>query len=264
MKRARYPFLNSITFIITIFTNYWVNSNAYTGKSVGEISNQYESLITPASYTFSIWGVIYLAIAIFIGYQWYIAKTGKGIELLQLTSFWLALANIVNAFWVIAWTNDLIGLSVVLILILLLCLSMLVIRLNLECWNAPIRTIALVWWPISIYLGWVILATLANLSAFFVSIGWKGEQYGETLWAIQIIFIAVIIYVLLIFYRNMRESAIIAIWGFIGISVKQWGENELVVYSCLAAALILLITIGIHGYKNRKTNPFYKFLTWDF
>lgn len=264
MKRARYPFLNSITFIITIFVNYWVNSSAYSGESIGEISAKYENLITPAPYTFSIWGVIYLGIAVFIAYQWYIAKSGKGIEMLQLCSFWLALANILNAFWVIAWTNDLIGLSVILIIALLLSLIMISIRLNLECWEAPIRTIVLVWWPITIYLGWIILATLTNISAYFISEGWKGEQFGETMWAIQMIFIAVVIYVLLIYYRNMREAAIVGIWGLTGIAIKQYNEHPIVMYTCIAAILILLISAGIHGYKNRKQNPFYKFLTWDF
>lgn len=263
MKRARYPFLNSITFILSIFINYWVNTDAYKGKSVGEISNQYDSLITPAPYTFSIWGIIYLSITAFIVYQWYIAKTGKGIETLQLTGFWLALANILNTFWIIAWTHNYIGLSVFLIIGLLLCLIMLTVRLNLECWDAPIRTIVLVWWPITIYLGWVVLATVANFAAFFISMGWKGEHLGETIWAMQMIFIAVIIYVLLIYYRNMREAALVGIWGFTGILMKQWGQNELVAYSSIAAIIILLISAAIHGYKNRNKNPFYKFFTWN-
>ncbi len=247
--------LNTITLSGTLFVNYWVNSGAFNGKTVGDISAQYENLFTPADYAFVIWGFIYLWLLAFVGYQWYAWFKRKDDEALQKTGIWFMLANIANASWVIAWMSEMTGLSVIIMLVLLFSLIQLVLRLNLERWDAPFFTIAFVWWPICWYIGWIILATVANISAYLTSISWNGAPFSEPTWAIIMIIAATIIYLLLTFRRNMREASLVGIWGLAAIAYKQWEIHPGIVYAAIGAAIILFLTSAYHGYQNRATAP---------
>ncbi|HKL34226.1 MAG TPA: hypothetical protein VJ919_16920, partial [Tangfeifania sp.] len=188
-------------------------------------------------------------------FAWF--KRKEDTELKQ-TGWWFALGNIANGLWIAAWLNEQMGLSVLLILVLLFSLIMLTIRLRLEIWDAPVRIIAFVWWPVCIYLGWIIVASVANISVFLVSTGWQGGFISAKIWTIIMIGIATVIYLILIKTRNMREAAVVGIWALAAIAVKQWQVNPEIVIAALAASAILFVAISVHGFKNRKTSPFEK------
>ena len=174
MGRYTLPFLNTLTLLLTLAVNYLNVAGLIGGIPVGEMSDRYPTLVTPAGYAFSIWGLIYLLLLAFVGYQWYLVAKEKDTTPIRQTGIWLIVANLLNAAWILAWTNDYTGLSVLVMLGLLSTLVVLAVRLRLELWDAPFKTIALVWWPITIYLGWIVVATVANVSAWLVSTGWEG------------------------------------------------------------------------------------------
>jgi hypothetical protein len=60
--------LNVIGFVATMAINALGSSGIITGQAVGEISDNYPTLITPAGYAFSIWGIIYTFLAVFVVY----------------------------------------------------------------------------------------------------------------------------------------------------------------------------------------------------
>ena len=249
---------NTLTLAGTLFINYYVGSGSYADTTVGEVSAQYPTLITPAGYAFSIWGLIYLLLIAFVLYQWVAWRKGRNEESLQRAGIWISLANIANACWVLAWVNGYLGLSVLIIFFLLFCLISLVKRLELEVWDAPLRIIFFVWWPICIYTGWIILATVTNVAVYLSSKGWfEGILSGE-LWAIIMIIIASLIYLWLTYARNMREAAIVGAWGFFAIGVKQWEASGSVGITAFIAAGVLLAYAGYHGYQNRGTSPIVK------
>jgi hypothetical protein len=239
-------------------------SEVFNGTTVGEVSAKYETLFTPAGYAFAIWGIIYLLLILFVTYQWFVWFKRKEDRELKQISWWFAVGNLANGLWVVAWLNEQMGLSVLLILILLFSLIQLTIRLRLEIWDAPLRIIAFVWWPVCIYLGWVIVATVANISVFLVSIGWQGGFLQEQVWTIIMIVAATTIYLLLIKTRNMREAAVVGIWALVAIAVKQWQLNIEIVIAALTASAILFVTVAVHGFRNRKTSPFEKLKRGEF
>ena len=59
-------YLNLIAFVFMITMNYLANALPLNGKTTGQLSDQYPNLFTPAGITFSIWGVIYLLLLVFI------------------------------------------------------------------------------------------------------------------------------------------------------------------------------------------------------
>jgi hypothetical protein len=258
MKQMAYLLLNTFTLIFALVMNYLSGTGAFDGKTVGEVSALYENLFTPAGYAFAIWGLIYLLLIAFTGFQWYNWLKNQQDHELNKTGFWFTLANISNGLWIYAWLNSFLGISILLMLLLLISLIVLAFQLRLEIWDAPLRIIVFVWWPISIYLGWITVATVANFSAYFVSIGWDGGFFSEITWTIIMIIVATIIYMLLIYFRNMREAVIVGVWALVAIAVKQWELNTGIVYAAITASAILFLYVAIHGFKNRKTSPLLK------
>ena len=249
---------NTLSLIFALALNGLAGSAVFNGKTVGEISARYDTLIAPAGYAFAIWGVIYLLLLLFVGYQWYAWLRNREDTALKQTGIWFTLGNIANGLWIAAWLNECLGISVLLIFILLFSLIMLTLKLRLEIWDAPLQTIGFVWWPICIYLGWIVVASVANVAAYLVSLNWQGGLLSPPTWTVIMIAIAAVIYLLLILKRNMREAALVGVWAFIAIAVRQWAVHDEIVYAALAGAGVLLIVVSWHGYKNRATSPFKK------
>jgi hypothetical protein len=175
---------------------------------------------------------------------------------LKQTGIWFALSSFANGTWIVAWLYGNVGISVVLMLVLLVSLIVLTVRLRLEIWDAPKRTIFFVWWPICVYLGWIIVASVANIAAFLVSINWQGAYMGAEAWTVTMIVAAAIIYLLLIYFRNLREAALVGIWALVAIAVKQWQMQPAIVAAAIAAAVVLFVAIAYNAYKNRAPSQF--------
>lgn len=252
--------INTLTFIFTLVLNYVYGSGTRGKQTVGEISDLYPTLITPAGYAFAIWGVIYLMLLGFLVYQWIGFFKNNNQESLYPSGIWFAASNIFNGLWIILWTNLALGWSVLVICALLFSLIQLVIRLKLEIWDAPLRIIFFVWWPITIYIGWVILATTLNISVWLQSTAWLDNTINPEILSAFVLAVATGIYAYLTFTRNLRESALVGVWGTCAIAVDQWGNNETIANAALVSAIILFLIAGYHFSKNRKTSPIGKLL----
>ena len=170
------------------------------------------------------------------------------------SGIWFSLTNVFNGLWIVVWTGELLELSVLVIFLLLFCLIQLVLKLGLEMWDAPKRIIFFVWWPICIYTGWIILASVVNAAVLIKYAGLLEELLNETAWTIIIIMVAVLIYLWLIFARNMREAALVGAWGIAAIAYRHWETADTLALAALAAAIILFAASSFHAYKNRKNS----------
>jgi hypothetical protein len=254
MKQFGLLIANTLSLAFALVLNGLAGSGVFGGRSVGDVSARYETLITPAGYAFAIWGLIYLLLILFVAYQWVAwLKNGKDTALKQ-TGLWFALGNIANGLWIVVWLNEYMALSTVLIFLLLVSLVVLTFRLRLEIWDAPVRTIAFVWWPITFYLGWIVAASVVNASVYLVSMDWQGGVLSPRTWAVVMIVVATAIYLLLVFARNMREAALVGVWALVAIAVGQGSAHPAIGTTALVAAGILLIVIAWHGYRNRSTS----------
>ncbi|AGC76043.1 hypothetical protein LX97_00717 [Nonlabens dokdonensis] len=277
MSKKTTSILNLVSVIILIAWNGYANTGNYNGKSVGELSAEYDNLFTPASYAFSIWGIIFLMLTVFGIYGVYVAFSKKHQEakkdyrsdFLLTTSPWFLAANIFCGLWVALWLDENIAASVVMMFGILFCLLICVRQLDMEIWDAPFPIIAFVWWPLCLYSGWISVATIANVAA------WLNGTYEiavETQVTITIVMITVafIINSLMIWMRNMREFALVGVWALVAIYVRfqssvdmiDVSSSSLISYTALGLAIALFIQTGIHGYRNVKTNPGKKFMEW--
>lgn len=254
---------NGIALISTIIINYLSNTGLLNNTTIGEVSNNYKSLFTPAGYTFSIWGIIYLLLLGFVIYQGRsLFVTVKTDDFVLKTGWWFMLSCLFNSLWVFAWIYEYTGWSCVFIFLLLAALLKIVVNNRMELDDQPFPIIAFVWWPFVIYSGWVTVASIANVSTYLVKIGWDGFGLSDVIWTSILISIAVLINVYVTWKRNMREFALVGAWALVGIAYANKMNHELIMYIAFVGATILVINAGVHGFKNRATNPLLKFKQW--
>lgn len=247
--------LNIGSFILMLGLNIASSSGWLNGVTVADISAQYQTLLTPADYAFSIWGLIYLLLIGFLWYQWKTHALGQDEHSLAPAGIWFSLSNLFNGLWIVAWVNSAIGLSLLLMIGLSACLIQLVLRLRLELWDAPVRIIYFVWWPICIYTGWITVALFLNLAAWLQAIFETPPIFSGNFWAIVALASLTTIYVFWTRLRNMREASFVAIWGFIAVAVNQWQASWIVSLFALMCCLILLTIAVQHALNNRATLP---------
>ena len=262
-KKKTLAILNTLSVILVLFVNFASQKFNFNNTTIAEISNRYDNLFTPAAYAFSIWGLIFLNLIIYSFYQIKrsFLSTKKSDFILQ-TGSWFLLSNLLNACWVIVFSYNLIGLSVVIMLGILFSLVQIIIRTQMERWNAPIGIIACVWWPICLYAGWISVATIANIATYLVKIQWHGWGITPTGWTLIMIAIVAILNLYLLISRNMREFVLVAVWALVAIFVKHQTTNPAIAYTAITIAVLLLIATATHGYQNKETNPFVKFKEW--
>lgn len=244
--------MNTFSLICMLFANYASTAGIFSNSSVADISHKYDTLFAPAGYAFIIWAFLFLLAIAFVVYQWMLLKKGDPQHYIKRTGIWFTVSNIANAGWLYLWTNEMIGWSVIVIFLLLLCLIILTIRLRLELDDEPVRNIFFVWWPITFYLGWIMVAVIACVSSWLVSQSWQAANLPEHIWTIIMIVIACLFYLLLIRKRNMREASLVGIWAFIAIAIRQWENNPDIAIAAIIASFILFIASAVHVYKNRK------------
>ncbi len=243
--------LNTVTLILMLFVNFASNTNVLSDHTVADISHKYDTLFAPAGYAFLVWFIIFLQAISFVVYQWVLLKKGDTKDFIKRAGIWFSLANIANAAWIYFWINEKTGWAAIIIFILLTSLIMLTKNLRLELDDEPVKNIFFVWWPVAIYLGWIMVASIACTASWLVSVQWNALGISQNIWTIILMAAACLLYILLIQKRNMRESAMIGVWAFVAIAVRQWNTHTGIVICALAFAGLLVILSAIHVYKNK-------------
>lgn len=212
--RSLYPLLSTITFIVTLMVNYG-SAFGWFGATQQDISNLYRNLLTPAGYTFSIWGIIYSLIILFLGYQFYLQHQNRyNSSLFNPLNFYFIISCVFNIMWNVSWVNNLIVFSTMWIFLLTIVLAfecIYILRKNFLTYSQLIPI------TFALYLGWLVIATITNVAAWLVHINWGMWGLPEHFWACLVyIFIAFLAGVLLYVVRNPIFNLPI-IWGLMGI-----------------------------------------------
>jgi len=231
--------INIMAFALTVLVNGLAGSTTILGgKLTAQISDANPTLITPAGYVFSIWGVIYILLGIFIVFQALPSQEGKDY---QKEIGWLfALSSLLNIVWLFLWQFEYLSLSVVVMFLLLATLIAIYLRLNIGKSKVSLREKLAVQVPFSVYLGWITIATIADVSVSLVSVKWDGFGISQETWATLIIVIALLITLLVVATRKDVAYGLVIIWALLGIAVKQSGNQNIVMTTKLTAVVIVI------------------------
>lgn len=223
--------LNFVALVIHVTLSYFTQFKLINQQDVGQVSDTYDSLFTPAGITFAIWGVIYTALLFFCIYHIRIAfkqeETYHANENVLRMGPWFILNNIGAACWLIVWTKGLIAASAGLIIFQLLALIIIHLRLNIHDPHSKTESKIFTQFPLSIYFGWLTIATIANISVYLLASGWKGFglDYSPIEWTRIMIGIAVFLTALVIFSRRNVFFGLVIVWALYGIILKRESLN---------------------------------------
>lgn len=258
---------NIIGVILTIIVNGLANILPIGGKYTAELSDNIPNLFVPAGITFAIWGIIYVLIilfAIFLAKDLFKKeKTTK--PFLEKISYFFILTCLVNIIWIFLWHYEQIILSLLAMLLLFISLLLIYLRLNIGLEKVTLKEKLFVHVPISVYLGWITVATIANVTAVLVTIGWDGFGVSEELWTIIVLIVATIITILVITKRKDFAYSAVIIWALIGIYLKRitddpnYGVQTQIAYTAIASIVVILIIATLSAFikypkKEVRTN----------
>lgn len=257
--------INALTFVGMLVVNILATSLPLNDMTTGELSDALPNLFVPIGLTFSIWGVIWLLLAVYLGFQIRTAFGGGGATsssadssqtgpyLPRVVGAWFPVNMVLNAGWIFAWHYQLVGLSVIIMFALLATLIAMFLRVDRAVTSAGGGRFARV--PISVYFGWITIATIANITAFLVSVDWGGFGIPETVWTVIVIAAGLAVTLaMLIRHRNIAFSAV-AVWAFAGIAAKRVAEGTpegpAVLVTAIIAALVVVVVAVITLVRGR-------------
>jgi len=206
------------------------------GRNTAQISDANPTLITPAGYVFSIWGVIYVLLGVFAVYQALSGQRGKNFQ--GRISWLFVVSCITNMVWLFLWQSLILVASTVMMFLLLSTLILIYLRLGVGKSKTTIREKLAVHLPFSVYLGWITIASIANVAVTLVSIGWAGFGISPTAWATLVVAVALVVSVLVLATRKDLAYALVIIWALVGIAAKQSGYPGIVTLTHAGVALV--------------------------
>ena len=231
--------VNVLAVIVMITINILANALPINGQNTGEISDRFQVFFVPAGYVFSIWGVIYIGLLAFAVYQALPAQREN--PRLRKIGYWFALSCLANSVWIFLWHYNLFPLSLVVMLVLLAAL--LVIYLRLDIGRTRVSTVER--WcvniPFSVYLGWITVATVANVTDVLYDLGWNGFGIAPETWAVIMLIIAAGLGVAMAVTRRDVAYLLVLVWAFAGIGVKQAAVPLVATTAWIVTALMIFM-----------------------
>lgn len=235
-------YLNLFLFTGMVVMNYLANALPLNGKTTGEISGAYPNLFTPAGVTFSIWGVIYILLLIFCVIQF----TTSHQAVITRIGWLFGFTCFFNALWIVAWHYERLPLSLILMLGLLVSL----IWINVFIRDLPDAFIKA---GFGIYLGWICIATVANVTALLVNYGWGGFGISGQTWAIIMILVGAVIVSLAIWRLENPFIGLAVVWAFAGIMIKRQDDNRAIFITAAVMMAVVAVVLMLSFFRRRLT-----------
>ncbi|GAB4243702.1 MAG: tryptophan-rich sensory protein [Ekhidna sp.] len=226
--------VNTFTLLAIISINALANILPINGVTTGEVSALYDNYFTPAGFTFSIWSVIYLGLVVFVVYQF----TSRNFNAESLGYLFL-INGLANVSWIVVWHYGYLILSVLIMGVLLFSL----IKIN-EAASSASRFVRL---PFQIYLGWVCVATVANIA---VCLKYLNVDFpvDEIIFGGAMVVIAGSIGLILLFKKGWAPSTLAIAWGIWGIYNKQKFLEQAQDYQMLCLVVCMLLSVASIAY----------------
>jgi hypothetical protein len=228
-----------------LYVNYLYNAHPPTGAlSNGAMSARHPTLLTPAGYAFSIWGLIFSGLVVYTGWQLRPSAAPTGLPS-RLTPV-LTLAVLATTAWTLAFSYELIGASLLVMLAILVLLAVAYGRAR----RLALAGTAPSWptWFLSFYLGWIMLATVLNAIFGLRDAGgvhWSPKASLSSSYGLVVV--AAGLGVALAWRKRDALLPLPIAWGLVGTWVAQRGTEPGLAVTALGAAVALVVGAGVAG-----------------
>src|SRR5215216_2632447 len=244
--------VNLLSVILALTVNILASILPLNGQNTGEISDRFQVYFVPAGYVFAIWGLIYIGWIAFTIFQF--RPSQKENPRLRQLGYLFAFSNLANATWLFCWHYNQFGLSVVVMLSLLGLLIAAYLRLDINRRNVSRAEYWSVDVMFSVYLGWITVATVANITDWLYLVEWNGFGISAQVWAVIMLAIASALGLGMALLRRDVGYLSVLVWAFAGIALKQASAPLVVLSDWTAAATMLGLIIYrfIRGRSSRR------------
>lgn len=253
--------LSILAFTGMVAVNGLASALPLNGVNTGQLSDELPNLFVPAGITFSIWGLIYLLLA---GYAASAARetfrsaaggrrawTGRDGALFILNAA-------ANAAWILAWHWRLVGTSLVIMLVILGTLialerdtqrklgpgGVLEPVSGSEPGSVRLRRFLLTV-PLRVYLGWICVATIANVTALLVKTRWDGFGLDPRAWTVAVILTGLAVALGFTIWKRQVAAPLVVVWAYAGIVLKRLQTDpDYAAPVWIAAALAALVILA--------------------
>ncbi|NBD34693.1 MAG: tryptophan-rich sensory protein [Chloroflexi bacterium] len=243
--------VNVLAVIATIVVNGLANALPLNNLTTGDISDRFDVYFVPAGYVFSIWGLIYIALIAFAVYQALPAQREN--PRLKRIGYLFAASCLANITWLFLWHYEQFPLTLVAMLALLGLLIAIYLRIGsggqedvstAERWMLHI--------PFSIYLGWITVATVANVTSLLDYLQWGGWGISEEVWMIIMLVVAGGVASAVTLTRRDVAYMLVILWAFVGIAVKHAAVPVVATTTWIVTVLLALVLIGSIVLERRR------------
>jgi len=231
-----------LAIISTFLFNLWSNLFPINGQNIGSLSNSLfqNVLIIPENYAFIIWGLIYVELLIFGIYQLRLTQSNN--PRLQRAGYWLVAACVAQNIWVVVFLLRRFSLSVIAMAAILICLAIYYYSLRVGAADIPKKEIWRAHIPISIYLGWISVASVVNVAIALYNQDWTGWGLPPVAWTIVMMMVAAFISIWILVQRGDIAYPLVIVWALVAIAVKQISK-PLLAGPALSLAIILALFV---------------------
>lgn len=244
--------INVLAVIATIVVNILSSSLPLNDQTPGEISDRFEVYFVPQGYVFSIWGLIYLGLIAYAIYQ-ALPSQRENPRLIRV-GYLVPLSCLANIAWIFLWHYELFPWSLVAMFALLALLIATYLRLGV----GRVQVSSVERWTVqatfSVYMGWITVATIANVTAVLDYMNWDGWGLAPEVWTVIMLVIALAIASAVSLTRGDIAYMLVIIWAFVGIAVKF--PDVPVVSATAWVVTVLLVAMTVLGaivQKRRKS-----------
>jgi hypothetical protein len=172
---------------------------------------------------------------------------------LQATGYLVALSCLANITWLVLWHYEFFLLTVVAMVALLLLLIAIYLRLGTGRVKVPPAERWLVQLTFSIYLGWISVATIANVTSVLDYVKWSGWGISPEIWTAIMLLVGVGLVLAMALTRGDVAYGLVIIWAFAGIAVKHVGTPFVASAAWIAVGLVVLaLVVGLFFYRRRS------------
>ena len=244
-----------LAIVATIGVNAAANAVPINGLTTGDIANRFDVYFLPAPYVFSIWGLIYVGLVAYGIYQ--VLPAQRNNPRLAAIDVPFLVASVANMGWIFAWHYEQFPLSLLIMLVLLGSLIAIYVRLGVRRERVPSTEAWAVHVPFSIYLGWITVATVANVTALLDTLQWNGWGIAPEIWFIIVSIVVLAIALAVVLRRRDVAYGLVVPWACVGIYARYPDVVSVAFMSLVVAAavLVVLAIVAIRGTARPALRP---------
>ena len=236
MKNTLRQIVVALNVLITIVINILADALPINGLNTGRISDTFHVYFVPAGYVFAIWGIIYIGLIAYAVYQ--ALPSQRENPRLQATGWWVVLGGLANSMWIFLWHYEQFVGTLGAMLILLATLIAVYRSLGIGQMRVSTGETWAVRIPFRVYLGWITVATVANVTDVLDFLKWNKFGISDATWMVIILAAVLLIAGLMNFLRRDVAYAAVILWALAGIAAKFPQEGIVTIATWVTFGLV--------------------------